>query len=217
MRYFTWTKTVGDGEVWKQNWMRRQEDGCVERWRQRDLEGWVMFLLQLSNHEASLQRHNLLYWGWVITHTNTDTHTCACMRIFIPILYIHLQTYWHNLCTDCEWKHAARRSQQTIRVFSAAQSDVLNNNGSGLQPRRQSAPLLNSHQTHTVGLWEKRDDKDGCFSCLYYLSICRLCNASIILLCCIHVSDGMESEGVKMLSTRHTSSSEAALLDWMNW
>lgn len=73
---------------------------------------------------------------------------------------------------------------------------------------------LRGRQTHTVGLWEERDDKDECLRRLYYLPICRPCNASIILLCCIHVPDGVESEGVRMLSTRHTSSSEAGLPDW---
>lgn len=131
---------------------------------------------------------------------------CHC----IHVRYLHpccTSTYKHIFVQTLWVKTLHGDLGQTIRVFAAAQSEALNNNASGFAAERPP-----SVQTHTAGLWEERDDKDGCFSCLYYLSICRLCNASVILLCCIRVSDSVELEGVKMLSTRHTSSSEPVLL-----
>lgn len=72
-------------------------------------------------------------------------YTLQCSwGIFIPLLYIHLQTYWHRL-----WVETSCLGISADRVFPAAQSDVLNNNGSAEKPRRRSARLLNSHQTHT--------------------------------------------------------------------
>ncbi len=63
------------------------------------------------------------------TYTHTHTHITVCM-IFIPI-FVHPPT--DILAQTVQWKQAALRSQQTIRVFPAASSDVLNNNSSGLQ------------------------------------------------------------------------------------
>lgn len=107
------------GGLYKTSW---RLGGFVERWRHGETrrEDWCF---SVFCNRPIMKRHykDIIY----CTEDESPPHryTNACMRIFIPKLYIHLQTYWHKLCSEntLYWDRADNPS------------DVLNNNGSGLQ------------------------------------------------------------------------------------